>query len=105
MSELFIAPRYITKSIQQEVGMDLQILLWSLIDTNKNREIPLDYLQIFELTVEYACGEVFQKIVHRQEQPCSEEITYYRNIEKPINTAIWVIDSGEYSTMLYPSEY
>ena len=105
MSEILIAPRYITKSIQQEVGMDLQILLWSLIDEINNRDIPLDYLQIFELTVEYACGEVFQKIVHRQEQPCSKEIAYYRNIEKPINTTIWVIDSRDYSTMLYPSEY
>ena len=75
--------------------------MWGLIEKRKTIGADLDYLQIFQLSPQ---GRV-QKIIHSQEKPkYSNEITV-PTIGTPIAARVWVIDSGEYSTMLLPSEY
>ena len=97
--------RFVTAEVAATIGPDIQYALWKLIDDKKQAGAVLDYLQIFELSPDYAFGEIFQKVTHRQEVPPDKKDWYYRAIISPVNATIWVIDSGDYATMLYPHEY
>ncbi len=75
---MFTATRYITSGIAEEVGLDLQILLWSLIDIwKKEYKDTIDYLQVFELEV-VESGTPNIRVTHRQEVPPREEEHYFR---------------------------
>ncbi len=104
MEGMFGAKRYATRGVADEVGLDIQIVLWSLIGKRKTTG-KIDYLQVFELTVECQNGEQVQMIIHRQEVPPMKDEYIIRGILEPLDTKIWVIDSGEYCTMLFPAEY
>lgn len=95
--------RYVTKGVMDSLPVELQTLCWNLIDQNVQKKLPLDYLQIFEFSIEKGN----QKLVHRQEEP--EERKEYlispKLCLKSVSQKIWVIDSGEYQTMLLPEEY
>lgn len=93
-----------TRGIAAEIGLEIQLFLWSMIDRRKERNVELDYFQIFEMSVENENGVKIQKVIHRQERPNIKDI-YYISVETPINGKIWVIDSDDYSTMMFPSEY
>jgi hypothetical protein len=96
--------RYMTSGIQQEVPLELQLFLWSCIDSLKNQGKELDYLQVFEITSEI-CNELSHlNIEHRQEVPEYKK-TYIVPCDEPINAKIFVIDDGEYITMLLAEEY
>ena len=45
---MFNNSRYLTKGINEEVPLNLQILLWSMIDSTL---IKKDYLQVFNIKV------------------------------------------------------
>lgn len=75
---MFTAPRYLTRGIADDLPVDLQLTLWELLDSQLQQGEPMDYLQVFELSVEYVLGEAVQKIVHRQEVPPRLETHYYR---------------------------
>ena len=77
------------------------MVMWGLIEKRKTIGANLDYLQIFQLSPQ---GRV-QKITHSQEVPIYTNETTIPTIGTPITARVWVIDSGEYSTMLLPSEY
>ncbi|WP_160669663.1 DUF960 family protein [Clostridium sp. C8-1-8] len=97
--------RYITRGANERLSINLQLLLWNMIDTLKeDKNIELDYLQIFNF--EYVTGnEKYNlSITHSQEEPPYNK-KYLINVEKPINEKIFIIDSGEYSTMLLSKEY
>lgn len=49
-------------------------------------------------------GQVSQAIIRRNEQPAHEQ-TYVLPIDNPMEAKIFVIDSGEYSTMLFAENY
>ena len=96
--------RYVTKGVNDEVDIRLQLIMWSMIDKLKDEEsVELDYLQVFKIRKE---GE---KIVINQSQEVPEySFTYEIEIEDiqiEGEIKVYVIDSGEYSTMLFPSEY
>jgi len=59
---MFKNKRFITKGVESNVALLLQLFMWQLID-----ELPIekDYLQVFEFTLE----DRKQKIIHSQEQP------------------------------------
>ena len=97
--------RYMTRNIADKVDLLIQIYLWELIDERKRKGEEVDYFQIFELSVEEQDGKATQKIVHRQEEPEYSCEHYLHCISEPITCKIWVIDSGEYWTMLFPEEY
>lgn len=90
--------RYLTRGVDAEIPLALQIFMWNRID-----ELPekRDYLQVFDLS---ATESGLQKIVHRQEQPAFE-MTYIIPTDEPITSKVYVIDDGEYCTMLLAEEY
>lgn len=53
--------RYVTKGVMDSLPVELQALCWNLIDQNVQKQLPLDYLQIFEFSTEKGN----QKLVHR----------------------------------------
>ena len=96
--------RYVTRGVSEEVDIRLQIILWSMLDKLKDKgNVELDYLQIFKIRKEG------NKIVINQSQEVPEYSCTYEieleDVELDDEIKIYVIDSGEYSTMLFPSEY
>ncbi|GEC93327.1 DUF960 family protein [Brevibacillus brevis] len=102
--------RYATVAIVEEVGVDIQRLLWEMLDDRIEQGHTLDYLQVFDLSVISINGQAMQRVCNWQEQPCLqiESVTTQidtTQIESPIQTTIWIIDDGDCYTMLYPYEY
>lgn len=96
--------RYITRGINEEVDIRLQLLMWSMIDNlNEKGNVELDYLQVFKLRKEGA----FIVIEHYQEVPEYKKVytLELEDIELNRNLKIYVIDSVEYATMLLAEEY
>lgn len=96
--------RYITRDVNDEMDIRLQLIMWSLIDKlNNKKAIKVDYLQVFRLRKE---GTSIV-IEHTQEEPEYKEVYLLKleGLELNSNKKIYVIDSGEYSTMLLPQEY
>ena len=96
--------RYVTRGINEEVDIRLQLIMWNMIDKLKDEgNVELDYLQVFKIRKEG------NKVVINQSQEVPEYSCTYEielediHIEDEIK--VYVIDSGEYSTMLFPSEY
>ena len=96
--------RYVTRGVSDEVDIRLQLAMWTLIDILKDKgKVEIDYLQIFKLKKENR----FIKIQHEQEIPKYKSVHMIDvdHIQLDNDVKIYVIDSEEYSTMLYPSEY
>ena len=96
--------RYVTRGVNEEVDIRLQLIMWSMIDKLKDEgNVELDYLQVFRIRKEG------KKIVISQSQEVPEySCTYEIELEDILiddEIKVYVIDSGEYSTMLFPSEY
>ncbi|WP_094603101.1 hypothetical protein SPSIL_014110 [Sporomusa silvacetica DSM 10669] len=102
---MFTSQRCATRGIVAEVGLDIQLTLWSMIDKRKETGIEVDYLQVFELSIVRKDGILLQKVVHRQECPQATDTYFLPMIETPIKMTIWAMDSEEYCMMLLPEEY
>ena len=96
--------RYITKGIQHEISLELQLFMWDCIDTLKEQGKELDYLQVFELTKERVDDVFFQKIEHKQEVPAYQK-THRVFPTEMVNAKVFVIDDETHSTMLLAEEY
>ena len=96
----FKGARYVTRGISGSLTYELQLLIWDLID---QLEVEQDYLQVFKL--EDKKGEV--KLTHRQEEPdySKDYILKAKEFSIESDNKIFVIDDGEYSTMMFASEY
>ena len=94
---LFQNPHYLTRGVDAEISLELQLFLWSCIDRLPEER---DHFQVFKLE---ALGEM-QRISHTSEQP-EYHMEYIIPTEKPITAKLYVIDSEEYSTMLLAEEY
>jgi hypothetical protein len=98
--------RYVTKGIIETIGSDIQNALWSIIDQDQNEGKVLDYLQVFSLTIVHADGQVYQGIRQKQEQPVRKQKYTILGIKEPLSDiTVWIVDSGDYWTMLLPNEY
>ena len=96
---MFDKKRYVTNGIQGTLGLGLQIYLWDLIDEMEGEK---DYLQVFEL---HKVTEDEIEIIHRQEEPeYRKELKVNDNIEDDY-IKVYIIDDGDYSTMLLACEY
>lgn len=96
--------RYVTRGVNEEVDIRLQLIMWSMIDKLKDEEsVEVDYLQVFKLRREG------NKIVINQSQEVPEYSCTYEieleDVQLDDEIKVYVIDSGEYSTMIFPSEY
>ena len=89
--------RYITKGVQSEISIALQIFMWDCVTAVPE---PKDYLQIFRLSE--ADGK--QKIVHEQEVP-EYKREYLLAVPEPINAKVYFIDDEDHCTMLLAEEY
>ena len=93
---MFQNARYLTRGVQLEIPIELQLFMWSCIES-----VPEpDYLQIFRLE----SADTMQKITHEQEQPEYHK-EYLLKSDNPITAKVYVIDSDDYSTMLLANEY
>ena len=91
--------RYLTRGVDAEIPLDIQIFMWEAVD---NMPEPKDYLQVFNLTVQNG----LQVIRHTSEKP-KYEMTYILTslLTKVVTAKVYIIDDGEHCTMLFASEY
>ena len=94
--------RYVSRQVNKNVPIQLQILMWSMIDSLKEKK-RLDYLQIFRLKIK---GDRVL-IEYEQEVPAYKGQYEVEKRKFPIehDMKIYVIDSVDYSTMLFAEEY
>jgi len=90
--------RYLTRGVDNEIPLEIQLFLWNAID---HMPEPKDYLQVFRLSNVNG----LQVIEHTAEQPEYKMQYILTQIEKPVTTKIYCIDSEEYCTMLLAEEY
>lgn len=96
--------RYVTRGINEGIYIRLQFIMCSMIDKLKGKGIiKLDYLQIFNKRKQGS------KVIieHSQEVPEHKDL-YSIDLEGlDLNEEIrvYIVDSGDYLTMLLPCEY
>ena len=99
MRKMFFGQRYLTRGVQNQVDISLQMKLWEMIE---NLECEVDYLQVFVLE-KVKDNQV--RITHSQEVPEYKNVTMrFGKIERD-RIKIFVIDDETHSTMLLASEY
>jgi len=96
---MFDKDRYLTRGVSNEIPFEIQLLLWSMIGEVK---VKKDYLQVFEIET---INDNLLKIEHRQEVPKYKKDIVVRNVGINSKVKIFVIDDGEYSTMMLSEEY
>ena len=96
--------RYMTRGIQADVPMEIQLFLWELQTGIRKSNKEIDYLQVYDLIIE----EGQQKIRHTSEEPEYEK-EYVIQVEEPMIAKIYIIedDYGDklVETMLLAEEY
>ena len=92
--------RYLTNGVNEQISIDIQLFCWQCYDAAKATG-QYDYLQVFELK---QVGEYTQQIEHRQEVPEYKQVYHLKSMD-PIDQKIFIIDEGEYATMLLAEEY
>lgn len=95
--------RFMTRSVAEELHLEIAIILWQLIDRLKEQEVELDYLQVFELSISL---DNQLAITHRQEIAERRE-TWIIPLEEaaPITRTVWCIDNDDGQMMLFPQDY
>lgn len=97
--------RYVTRDVNEEVDIRLQLIMWSMLDKLKDEgNVELDYLQVFRIRKEG------NKIVISQSQEVPEYSCTYEieleDIQIDDEIKLHVIDNGvEGSIILFPWEY
>lgn len=91
-------PRYLTRGVDLEIPLEIQLFLWTAIDKMPE---PKDYLQMFNLTVENG----MQIVKHSSEQPKFNMTYVLPTAEQTVTQKIYVIDDGDHCTMLLAEEY
>lgn len=100
----FQGARYITRGIS-DLPTVLIMYLWMLIDERKTDEnLPMDYLQVFELKPINKHGKVYLSITHSQEVPHYKTEHLLQNFVG-VKGKIFVIDDVDHVTMLLAEEY
>ena len=99
--------RYITRGASEHLSLDLQILLWHMVEERENPP-QTDYLHIFRLQED----KNILSIIHEQEQPAYKLEYHYTNYVKNQNALpkkVYVIREDDidafYYVMLLPEEY
>ncbi len=90
--------RYLTRGVDLEIPLEIQIFMWEAIDKMPESK---DYLQVFRLSVENG----LQVVHHTSEEPEYEMIYILPTVTKTVTAKVYVIDDGEHCTMLLAEEY
>ncbi|MDN9956243.1 hypothetical protein KLM53_17295 [Clostridioides difficile] len=101
---LFTGRKFLTKGVEHEISIQLQVFMWNLID---KLEIKKDYLQVFDIT---PIDSSSMLITHKQEVPkytSTYKVEQSTDVNFEIDTkkTIFVIDDIDHVTMLLSSEY
>ena len=91
-------PRYLTRGVDAEIPLNIQVFMWMAID---NMPKEKDYLQVFKLSDVNG----LQTIEHSAEQQEFHMTYILAEVEKPVTAKIYIIDSVDYCTMLLAKEY
>ena len=94
---MFQNKRFLTRGVQAEIPIELQLFLWNCIDQLPKER---DYFQVFKLDV--SIGK--QHFYHFSEQPEYGQ-DYMIALANPVNQKVYVIDDTDHSTMLLAEEY
>lgn len=100
---MFKNDKYITCGINERLPLITQLFLWDRI-TQAEKEVELDYLQVFQLSVVEKEGVTMQRIIHTQENPKYKNDSWLV-CEESITAKVFCIDDGDHSTMLFAEEY
>ena len=92
---MFKTKRYTTARIAKELPLELQVILWSLIDGMDTQ----DPFQFFTLIRENGN----QKIIHEQEEPEYRKEYIFR--VPGVDAKVYVIDDSTHTTMLFAEEH
>lgn len=94
--------RYVSRQVDGIVPVEIQILIWNMIDELKSK-IELDYLQIFRLKRK----EDRLIVEHEQEVPPYKEQYELQQSHVSIehDIKIYVIDSSDCNVMILAEEY
>lgn len=90
--------RYLTRGIDAEIPLDIQIFMWAAVDKMPE---PKDWLQVFNLSVENG----LQVIKHTSEQPKFDMTYILTALTKAVTAKVYIIDDGDHCTMLLAEEY
>jgi len=96
---MFDKMKYVTSGINRTLDYKVQVMLWRMIDSLQGEK---DYIQVFELV---RVDDHTTKIVHKQENPeYKKSYLIHESINENL-VRVFVIDDGDYATMLLASEY
>ena len=90
---------YITRGIQCEVPLILQLFMWSMIE---RIDVHRDYLQIFRLKPTENNKVIIE---HEQEQPKYESKVIVDKVALERNIKVYIVIENEYMTMMLADEY
>ncbi|MDU4480355.1 DUF960 family protein [Clostridium sp.] len=102
---MFNNNRCVTRGVNSEVDIRLQIIMWSLIDKlNESEDIEIDYLQVFHIYKKQ------DKILleHKQKVPEYQKLYEINNmgyVKLEEKLKLFVIDDIDHSIMLLAQEY
>lgn len=96
--------RYISRGINDEIPIDVQIFMWQLIEELKDTIEDVDYLQVFTISIVDESENTI-RIIHSQEVPEYKKIWIFKASEPCSEEKIFVIDDGSHSTMLLKEEF
>lgn len=95
--------RYVTKVVNENLDIRIQIRIWNLIDELKEL-IEVDYLHIFRVS---QINKNRIQIIHEQEVPEYKAVyeIELQGFALEHDAKIYVIDQTDYSMMLFAEEY
>ena len=96
---MFSNKRYLTREVANRVPVEIQILMWNLVEEIEGEK---DYLQVFEVIPNRS---EFVEIIHKQEVPKFTSNYIIKNVGIETKMKLYIIDNGQYSTMMFSHEY
>lgn len=101
----FDGKRYITRGVNENIPLDIQIIIWELIDNLVKNDVKTDYLQIVEISSFPSVEGISLILTHSQEVEPYKKKYEVRKYKESLNFRIYVIDDIEHCTMMLASEY
>lgn len=95
--------RHLSRGIHEEIPLNIQAMLWDILDKRIASGAKMDYLQIFDLIAKGDEEYPIQYVLHRQEVP-EHRKEWTAECKKPVTAKIYIIDDGTHCTMLFPEE-
>ena len=97
--------RLITKGVQQNIPIEIQILLWNMQNKLRKQQKEINYLQVYRLE---AIQKHLQLIEHTAEQPFYQ-MSYYCVVDNAVTQKVYIIETDYgaklVETMLLAREY